>query len=815
MKQPISHIKKSTAGQYLQSVNPHSIISNVVYDTRKISYPQSSIFVALSGKNNDGHKYLDQAYKKGIRSFLVSKKIDPALFPDANIILCEDTLIALQIWATAYRTTLDYPIVVVVGSNGKTITKEWLAQALQSKMKVGKSPLSYNSQLGVALSLLSLAEDNDLGIIEAGISEMNEMDRLQQMVRPNIGIFTNIGEAHKSGFPSLEVKLHEKLMMLQNCQTIIFNRDATLINREIEKLDNHSLSWGLHPESDIQLFPSDQNEKEIKFKYKDQQGHINFPFASSQLKENAMHVIAFLLLKKWQTEDIQSLISQLSPLPNRLELKEGINNTLLINDSYSSDLTSMRMALEQMDQIDTNSEKVLILSRMEEQGEDDLTYRKLTRLINEKGISKVIAIGIPDAKLDISPQTIYYNSADECIESGILSTLRDSTILIKGARSYKLERIYDLMSRQVHQTSLETDLTAVRHNINIYKSLLKPATKLMAVVKAEAYGSGSIQMVNFLREQRVDYLAVALIDEGVTLRQRGCDIPIMTFNIQEGDLDHLWAYDLEPEVYSFHILGQLIQTALRHDKVLKIHIKVDTGMHRLGFLESELPILIDQLRAAPIAIASIFSHLSASDTEALDTFTKAQFDSYNRSYDIITKGLQLSIPPLRHILNSAGIVRFHEHQYDMVRLGLGLYGIDTSDQISNQLMLAHRLTAKVIQIKQLPEGKTTGYNRSGKATEDTEIGIISIGYGDGLMRLIGNGQFQVQIQGKLYPTLGNICMDVTIVDLGINHGVSVGDEVVLFSPNYPISKLSDACKTIPYEILSRLAPRVKRTYIYR
>jgi len=815
LKQHISHIKEITAGQYLQSVNPNSIISNVVYDTRKISYPDSSIFVALSGTNSDGHNYLINAYEKGIRSFLVSNNIDASLFPDANIIRCDDTLKALQVWATTYRSTLSYPIVAIVGSNGKTITKEWLAQGLQSNMKVGKSPLSYNSQLGVALSLLSLDEDNDIGIIEAGISEMNEMSRLEQMVKPNLGIITTIGEAHKSGFPSIEVKLQEKLVMLKGCQTIIYSQDNQLINKEIQKLPNQTLSWGTHPESDIQFAPFNDNEKEISFKYKDQQGHIVFPFASTQLKENALHVIAFLLFKGWRSDNIQALISQLSPLPNRLELKQGINDNLLINDSYSSDLTSMRMALEQMDHIDSKLEKVLILSRMEEQGEDVITYRHLSTLINEKKISKVIAIDIPDKMLDSAADIYYYTSADDCITSGILSSLRDSTILIKGARKYRLERIYDLMSLQVHQTRLETDLSAIRHNLSQYKSLLKPDTKVMAVVKAEAYGSGSIQMVNFLREQKVDYLAVALIDEGVTLRQKGCSIPIMTFNIQEGDLDHLWEYDLEPEVYSFHILGQLLATAQRHDKVLRIHIKLDSGMHRLGFLESELPLLIDQLRSAPVTIASVFSHLSASDNASLDNFTSAQFENYKRSYDRLVSGLQFSFLPLRHILNSAGIVRFQEYQYDMVRLGLGLYGIDTSNQISNQLMLAHRLTAKVIQIKPLKKGQTTGYNRSGTVIDDTEIGVISIGYADGLMRMIGNGQFQVQIQGHLYPTLGNICMDVTIIDLGLHHDVSVGDEVVLFGPNYSISKLATACQTIPYEILSRLAQRVKRTYIYR
>jgi len=815
LRQSISHIKESTAGQYLQASKVAQIISHVAYDSRKISYPQQSIFIALSGPNGDGHNFLSHAYDKGIRSFLVSKSINPASYPDANIILCEDTLLALQRWATVYRKSLKYPILAIVGSNGKTIIKEWLAQGLQQKMKVGKSPLSYNSQLGVALSLLGLSEENDIGIIEAGISEMNEMSSLEKMVKPDLGIFTTIGEAHRSGFPSQRIKLQEKFIMFTECPLLIYNRDSEEVHREVSHFPNQTISWGYHDDSDITLRKSPDKENELILSYDNESHRIIFPFSSDQLKENAMQVIAFLLHKKWNTEDLQALISELSPLPNRLELKQGINDTLLINDSYSSDLTSMRMALEQMDHIDTTSEKVLIISKMEEQGKDEETYIKLSKLIEEKSISKVIAIGITPDKLQISTEITYYPSTEACIQSGILSSFRDATILIKGARKYRLERIYDLLSLQVHQTQLETDLSAIKHNLNFYKSLLRPSTKIMVVVKAEAYGSGSAQMVNFLAEQSIEYLAVALIDEGVALRKKGCRIPIMTFNIQEGDLDHLWEYDLEPEVYSFHILRQLTETAMRHKKQLKIHLKLDSGMHRLGFVESELPSLSAQIQSAPFTIASIFSHLSASEDDALDHFTQDQFDSFERGYKYLQEGLHLTTPPLKHILNSAGIVKFQPQQFSMVRLGLGIYGIDTSEKISSELVPAHRLTAKIIQIKFLQKGQTTGYNRSGSAENDTNIGIISIGYADGLMRICGNGNYKVAIQGRLFPTIGNICMDVTLVNLGMDHGISVGDEVVLFGPNYPISRLSEACQTIPYEILSRLAPRVKRTYIYR
>lgn len=818
----IHEIQEATSGRFLNStIHDYYTIKNLVYDTRKITFPESSIFVALRGIRSDGHQYLHQAYSKGIRNFLVSETIDVKSYPDANFIDCKNTLEALQKWAISHRRSLQGPVVAITGSNGKTITKEWLAQALSAKYQVGKSPLSFNSQIGVPISVLGISTSHEQIIIEAGISKQNEMAVLQKIVKPTLGIFTNLGDAHSLGFESKQQKLSEKLRLFSDCKRIIYCYDQPLVREAMSKYScNEKISWGSNEAAAVRILMT--TTKEDKTKLSLQYGEVTLevlvPFAQKEMSENAMHVITYLLVDGWTEDEIQKAVLEFSTLPNRLELKQGINDCLLINDSYSSDLTSMRLALEQLSSQGRHKEKVLIMSSMDHVSpENDLSY-ELSKLINDKGIQKIFAIGMAADSLRTEAEIHYYDTTEDCMLDPKLSMLRHATILIKGARKFQLERIFNILSLQVHQTRLETDLSAIRHNLNYYRSLLKPATKIMAVVKAEAYGSGSIQMVKFLEQQHLDYLGVALIDEAVQLRKNGCRIPIMVFNIQEGNLSQLWEYNLEPEVYNFSILEKISTIAGHRSRPLKIHVKVDSGMHRLGFMPDEIPKLSEDLKNNPwLKVTSIFSHLSASESKAYDNFTSEQLENYEIQFQNLSSLLEEksgTVAPFKHILNTAGIIRHTEYQYDLVRLGLGLYGIDTTNEKSAELMPAHTLKSKVLQIKPLAKGHSTGYSRSGQTDEDTNIAIISIGYADGLMRQAGNGNHQVLINGTAYPTLGNICMDVTIVDLGLDHGVKEGDDVVIFGPDNPVEKLAIACQTISYEIISRMSPRVKRTYIY-
>ena len=821
MQYTIREIQEATCGAFLNPVVPDSTVTNIVYDTRKITFPDSSIFFALKGPRVDGHQYLQHAYDKGIRNFVVAHKVDISLFPEAIFIICDDTLSALQKLATTHREALEMPVIAIIGSNGKTIVKEWLAQALSTKYKVGKSPLSYNSQIGVPISMLSISPKDDLAIIEAGISQKNEMASLQSIVRPTLGIITNIGDAHSQGFGSIQQKLDEKLNMFSDSDHIIHCSDHAEVSEAIDKRFASKITgWGTRIDSTVKVTATDTKEDEttLTIDHNDKAYTIRIPFTQKEMCENAMHVISYLLHDDWTEEEIQNVVMDFSTLPNRLEIKEGINDCLLINDSYSSDLKSMQLGLEQLSKLKNGKEKVLIISGMDHRASEDDNLTTLSTLINDNAIQKIFAIGMAPAALDTTADVSYYNSTEDCLQDPALSLLSNSAILIKGARKYKLERIYDLLAMQVHQTSLETDLTAIRHNLNFYRCLLKPTTKIMAVVKAEAYGSGSARMVSFLEEQKLDYLGVALIDEAVKLRKIGCRIPIMVFNIQDGNLNQLWEYDLEPEVYSLTILTKLSAVAHRQQKRLRIHIKVDTGMHRLGFMSQEIPALIKKLQNKDLLeVGSIFSHLAASESAHHDNFTHKQILSYDSQFREISSALTRNSDtaiPFRHILNTAGIIRHTAHQYDMVRLGLGLYGIDTTKEKSELLMPAHTLTARILQIKSLKKGDSTGYSRSGWAEKDTQIAIIGIGYADGLMRLAGNGRHKVLVNGVLYPTMGNICMDVTILDLGLHHLLKQGDSAIIFGPTHPIENLAKACNTISYEIISRLSPRIKRTYIF-
>jgi len=595
-------------GTLLNTTAVDAKLSNIVFDTRKISFHKQSIFIALQGKT-DGHQYIGDAYQKGVRNFIVSERVETSAYPDSNFIICSNTLVALQSWATHHRAQLDTSFIGITGSNGKTIVKEWLAQALEKKYQVGKSPQSFNSQLGVALSVLNVTKEKELAVIEAGISKQNEMSALEPMIKPHIGIMTNIGDAHSKGFSDKTQKLQEKLKLFDEAQIIIYNCDQDFLHQHLSKKHElKTISWGSHPQADISVIHKTDKETgtAIEIKHGVETFHLTLPFLGEQMYENSMQVISYLILDNWSEKEIQEVIIGLSALPNRMEIKQGSHNCILINDSYSADLASTQIAIEQLDQLAQDKRRVLIISVFDQQRDTHATNESLAQLINEKNITEVIAIGIPPNSLTVKSKIEYHNSTEDFMATLQADRFQDSAILIKGARKYRLEKISELLAQQIHQTKLETNLSAITENLNVYKSLIKTDTKIMAVVKAEAYGSGSQQMVRFLEGQKVDYLAVALIDEAVQLRKNGCKLPIMIFNIQEGNLGQLWEYNLEPEVYNFSILDKLIKAAKQTDQKIKIHLKIDSGMHRLGFLSSEIASLATLLATLPqLEIASI------------------------------------------------------------------------------------------------------------------------------------------------------------------------------------------------------------------
>ena len=818
MKYTISQISEIIQGDIISQLSEDISILHVVYDTRKISYSASSIFVALRGQSNDGHHYISDAISKGIKAIIVEKNYTPAPSDNVHIIKVDDCLTALQKLAAYHRQKFNYPVIGITGSNGKTTVKEWLYQSLLQRLRVIQSPQSYNSQLGVALSVLMMEEEHELAIIEAGISRTKEMANLHNVIKPTIGIFTNIGDAHSGGFESIEMKIQEKMKLFSDAELLIYNRDNKLINQEAVALNiPQLLTWGMHQDSIIHILESKQENQDthLNINYKNQNYRINLSFTQNDLIENCMSVISYLIYSGWDNNSIQSAISQFKSLNNRLELREGKNNCLLINDSYSLDIASLRLALEYQNQHALGKEKMLIISDFMDQGQGQEIWNQLKTLIQEKNIKHLIGIGFSqEAKGAFSiDNMVYYDSSEQCLLHHPFQSLSDICILIKGARHHQLEKIYEQLSSQVHETILETDYNAIAHNLKIFKSIVPKETMMMAVLKAEAYGSGSVPMAHFLSDKGIDYLGVALIDEAVKIRQSGITTPILVFNVQEKNLELLWHYNLEPEIYSFRLLELIIEQSRKENKALGIHIKLDTGMHRLGFENHDMAQLVATLDdTTDIKVLSVFTHLSASEAKTHDSFTRQQILKFDILYKLISE--KLKYKPIRHILNTGGIMRHSASAYEMVRLGIGLYGIDTTDNPNYTLQKAHALSTKILQIKKLNKGETTGYSRSGVAAQDMTIAIIGLGYADGLMRCAGNGNISVTINGHKCPTIANICMDVTIIDISAHNLIREGDKVVIFDSQNPVENLAESCNTISYEILTRISPRVKRTYIY-
>ncbi|RTL58881.1 MAG: bifunctional UDP-N-acetylmuramoyl-tripeptide:D-alanyl-D-alanine ligase/alanine racemase [Sphingobacteriales bacterium] len=818
----VSSITEIVKGRLIKQ-SADAVIEHLQIDSRKITHPAESLFFAIITSHRNGHKYIDEVYKKGGRNFMVSEEPVTAKYAEANFIIVADTLKALQQLAAYHRKQFSIPVIGITGSNGKTMVKEWLNQLLEDRFNIVRSPKSYNSQIGVPLSVWQLYEAHELAIFEAGISQAGEMQQLADIIQPTIGIFTNIGEAHQEGFKNIDEKVKEKAILFQHAQQLVYCSDYTAINKTVSLFNAKKFDWSKNQKAWLTIKQIEKHNYEtiIKAKYNDQPISITIPFTDDASIENAIHCWSVLLILPITQQEIQEKMKQLRPIGMRLEMKKGINNCTIINDSYSADLSSLQIALNFLSQQKQHSKRTVILTDFLQSGKTDKElYSSIAYELHRNNISRIIGIGekikeLPDyftLKEKEKTTTSFYSGVDDFLKGFDSNHFSGELILIKGARAFELERISRLLEQKTHQTVLEINLNAVAHNLKEFRKQLKSSTKIMAMVKAFSYGSGSYEIASLLQFHKVDYLAVAYADEGVELRKAGITLPIMVMTAEEETYPALAEYDLEPEIYSFNILQSF--AAFLHKEGLQsypVHIKLDTGMHRLGFMPEEIPELCELLKhKSYFKVQSVFSHLAASEDAALDDFTLQQYHLFSNSVKLIEDNLGYSF--IKHIDNSAGILRHPQLQMDMVRLGIGLYGINSSNSPLLQLQEVSSLKTTIAQIKKIKANETVGYGRKGKVNKDSVIATVRIGYADGYSRKLGNGVGKMLVNGEAAPVIGNICMDMTMLNITGISNVNEGDDVIVFGQELSINEVAKAAQTIPYEIMTGISQRVKRIY---
>jgi alanine racemase len=804
----ICEVLKVTA---FKSNDLSSKISELVYDSRKVNNPEESLFFALKA-TRDGHDFIPDAYEKGIRSFVISNSI-PFLNDktDVNVILVSDVLEFMQALVSYHRKQFNIPIIGITGSNGKSIVKAWLYQLLVPEKKVYQSPKSYNSQLGVALSLWNLGPQYDMALIEAGISEPGEMEKLQQMIQPTIGIFTNIGVAHSQNFGSKQEKLAEKIKLFNSVDALIAGSDY--LDPEMLKPAVRIVSWGKSDHDQVQLISEDRsgNSSKLKVRIGEVICICQVPFTDRASIENIMSCIATMYYLGYDAETVVERIQGLKPLEMRLQLKKGINHSSIIDDSYSNDLASLKISLEFLNQQNQHSKKTLILSEMEGLAESEKLQQKLVSLLNSSQLQRFIWVGTDYDwlnNIDIETKTSFENT-ESLLSHFTELDFQNESILVKGARKFLFERVVQRLALRSHGTVLEINLNAISNNLMLYRSLIPKGVKLMAMVKAFSYGSGSFEVANLLQFSKVDYLTVAFADEGVELRNAGITLPIMVLSPDRDTFQTLLQHNLEPEIYSMSFLEEFIGF-LKENNIhgFNIHLKLDTGMHRLGFFPAEIKTVIEKLKNQDqVHVQSFFTHLVASGDSNQDDFTLQQIKSYRSAAQELEEGLGYTF--IKHVANTSAIVRWPEAHMDMVRLGIGLYGVDMDRNFSN-LEQVSSLKTTVTQIKELPAGETVGYDRKGVLSKDSKIATVKIGYADGYSRRFGNSVGKMQINGQLVSTVGNICMDMCMLDI-TGQDVQVGDEVIVFPS---LMESAQAIGTIPYELLVNISSRVKRVYYY-
>ncbi len=818
MQYTIQKIASIVGGQSF-IYNDVLIIENLMVDSRRLNTPASSLFIALQSIRRNGEDFIADLYIAGVRSFIVTENFDHVIFPEGNFIKVKNPLNALQEIAVYHRQQFNLPVIGITGSNGKTIVKEWLYQLLHTDYNIVRSPKSYNSQIGVPLSIWGINEHNNLGIFEAGISEIHEMEFLEKMICPDIGILTNIGAAHNSGFESKQQKLEEKWKLFKHSTTIICNNLNPVVSDFLESLPREKLFiWG-SGNVDLHIINIEKKAQItlLVAAFENVRIQIAIPFTDNASVENAINCLCVLLLMKVKHTDIAARMLQLQPVEMRLQLKKGNNNCSIINDTYSNDISSLQIALDFLQQQSGNYSTTVILSDLGDAASNNQQYEKVLEALVQHEVKTFIGIGPRLCALHnlfkaMIPNSYFYLSVKEFIQQFSLSRYRDEIILLKGARSFQFERICLLFEQKVHQTVLEVNLTAMIHNLKAYQHFLKSTTKVMAMVKAFSYGSGSAEVARILQFQKVDYLAVAYADEGVELRKAAIHLPIMVMNPEVVTFPLLVEFNLEPELYSFDILNQF-NDYLEGEGVahFAVHIKIDTGMHRLGFEVEEVPQLVQMLKENPrLVIKSIFSHLAGSEAEEHDSFTSTQVEAFNKSCDLIQQSTGYTF--MKHIANSAAIFRHPDYEFNMVRLGIGLYGVDSISESKLNLLPVATLKSTIAQIRTVKAGETVGYSRKGKVEKDSVIATIRIGYADGFSRKLGNGVGQVYVNNKTAPVIGNVCMDMVMIDITGIDDVEEGDVVEVFGAHIPIQQVAKWCETIPYEIMTGISQRVKREY---
>ncbi len=795
-----------------------SLIDYLMIDSRKIVFPAQSLFFALHGPRRDGHDFIEEVYNRGVRNFVVQKNISFELFKDANFLEVNDVLHALQLLASHHRSQFAYPVIGITGSNGKTIVKEWLNQLLQSEFNIVRSPRSFNSQIGVPLSVWQMNETNNLGIFEAGISTVGEMEHLEKIIQPSIGVLTSIGDAHQEGFTSLQQKISEKIKLFKNCGQVVFCKE----DADEKLFDSKTILFSWSRKQPATVFIKDEikrnNKTTLIVFYQNASNEIVIPFVDAASVDNAVTCICVLLLLKYPLPEIQKKLLQLIQVDMRLQLKKGINNCTIINDSYSNDPSSLRIALNYLVQQASKHPATLILSDILQSGlnEEDL-YFQVAKELQQRNIHRLIGIGENISKhqeiFNLIAHKTFYHSTDQFLNSVTAHQFKDEFILLKGARVFEFEKIVNRLEQKVHQTILEINLSALAHNVKAFQQQLLPSTKLMAMVKAFSYGSGSAEVARVLQFHKVDYLAVAYADEGVELRKANISLPIMVMNTDEAAFDALVEYNLEPEIYSFGMYNAF-HSYLQQQAITSfpVHLKVNTGMNRLGFEPEDAQKLSEVLKSRNTTIVkSVFSHLVGSEDKHLDNFTFKQVELLNGFCETIQSVLPYQF--IKHIANSAAISRHHQFQFDMVRLGIGMYGVDSANDKTVHLETVATLKSTIAQIRNVKAGETVGYNRKGKLFKDSKIATVRIGYADGLNRKLGNGNGHMFVKSKMAPIVGNLCMDMTMIDVSDIPTIEEGDEVEIFGKNISIETMAKSLDTIPYEIMTGISQRVKRVYL--
>jgi len=790
--------------------------STLSTDSRTLAFSEDTLFVALTGDQHDGHNYIDELYDRGVRQFLVSTHPDLEKYPEAGFCYIGDTLSGLQQMASARRRQFEGEVLAITGSNGKTIVKEWINQVLGDVIPIHRSPKSYNSQVGVPLSVWGIEPVHELAIIEAGISRPGEMEKLHEIIHPDTGVFTNLGTAHQEHFKSLGEKLSEKLKLFQGCKKVICRADVTVDNKPLltymRKLQSEIIDWSLEGRAKYDYRIVNRTPSQTVIESKIQGGVVKFrlPFSDDASLENALHAFTYAVEKGIPVDYVTERIGMVEPVSMRLEMLKGIMNSTLINDTYNSDTGGVSAALDLMGQQDTRSGRVVILSDLLQSGmEDGALYSEIASLLRSNHIDQFIGIGpaLSGQRALFPSSSLFYQDTEQFLRQMDRTGFNDRIILIKGSRKFGFERITRELQLKTHQTMLETDLNAMVSNLNYFRSLLNEGVKIMVMVKALSYGSGNIEIARLLQYHQVDYLAVAFIDEGVELRKAGIHLPVMVMNPDPSGYETMVDYNLEPEIY--HMKGvEALQKILHRREIngYPVHVKLDTGMHRLGFGEHNMEELIPWLMKPGLKVASVFSHLAASGESEHDQFTIDQIRKFDRMSSHLLD--VLGTPFLRHILNSAGIERFPDAQYEMVRLGIGLHGIGQGTLLKE----VSSFKSTVSQIRMVNAGETVGYSRSGRVKRESSIATIPVGYADGFHRSLGNGAGKVMVNGQVAPTVGEICMDMTMIDVtGLD--VSEGDIVELFGKQQPVSELARQAGTNAYEILTSIPERVKRVYI--